>query len=122
MQRLFFPQLGTEQHLLVFRASLSFGFYIDLHVCLSLVNNRCVGLEAALNDQCMTSKCHESDSKACGSLCSLMTLSLRSTASSFQLHAFLKQNILKIDLNISHSFFFLQTYFAKMSLQIFYTT
>ncbi len=34
MQRLFFSQLGTEQHLLVFRASLSFGFYIDLHVCL----------------------------------------------------------------------------------------
>ncbi len=118
MQRLFFPQLGTEQHLLVFRASLSFGFYIDLHVCLSLVNNRCVGLEAALNDQCMTSKCHESDSKACGSLCSLMTLSLRSTASSFQLHAFLKQNIFKIDLNIPRSFYFLQIFHCRYSIQL----
>ncbi len=118
MQRLFFPQLGTEQHLLVFRASLSFGFYIDLHVCLSLVNNRCVGLEAALNDQCLTSKCHESDSKACGSLCSLTALSLRSTASSFQLHAFLKQNIFKIDLNIPRSFYFLQIFHCRYSIQL----
>ncbi len=47
MQRLFFPQLGTEERLL-FRASLSFGFCVDLCVRLSL-NTRSVNQWAGLN-------------------------------------------------------------------------
>ncbi len=30
-----FPQLGAEQHLVVFKASLSFAFCVDLHICRS---------------------------------------------------------------------------------------
>ncbi len=53
----FFPQLGTAQRLVVFRAALSFGFCVDLRVLLSHKHYMCESVGGAKQEQTLIFFC-----------------------------------------------------------------